>query len=172
MIDKADGWIAALGLVPHPEGGYYRETYGSADLIGPEGLPARFSGRRRASTAIYFLLRGSQHSALHRLRADEIWHHYAGSSLTLHQIRPDGGILQARLGKLAGTDGAPQVLVPAGCWFGATVDDPDSYALVGCTVSPGFVVEDFELGDTAALVAEFPQHEQLIRRLAPPAAAP
>jgi predicted cupin superfamily sugar epimerase len=166
MTATADDVIDALGLVPHPEGGFYREMYRSRDLIPAVGLPARFGGPRPASTAIYFLLRGSQHSALHRLRADELWHHYAGSSLTLHQIHPDGRLTEVRLGRLD-AGGVPQATVPAGCWFGATVDDPHSFALAGCTVSPGFTMKDFELGNPASLVAEFPQHERLIRRLAP-----
>jgi hypothetical protein len=164
MTDTAGYWIDVLGLVAHPEGGYFRETYRAQDVIAAEALPARFGGPRPASTAIYFLLRGSQHSALHRLRADEVWHHYAGSSLTLHQIRSDGRLTEVCLGR-PGTGGVPQVAVPAGCWFGATVDDPRSYALVGCTVSPGFTMEDFELGNRAALVAQYPQHEALIARL-------
>jgi predicted cupin superfamily sugar epimerase len=167
MTDTADRWIDALGLEPHPEGGYFRQTYRSQDVIAAAALPARFGGPRPASTAIYFLLKGSQHSALHRLRADEVWHHYAGASLTLHQIHPDGRLVAARLGRPAGGDAVPQLVVPAGCWFGATVDDTRSYALVGCTVAPGFSFEDFELGDPDSLVALFPRHERLIRRLAP-----
>lgn len=171
MIDTADYWIRTLGLVAHSEGGFFRETYRSADLIKAEHLAARFGGPRPAATAIYYLLRGSQHSALHRLRADEVWHHYAGSSLTLHQIDPDGRLIEARVGRPDGRGAAPQVVVPAGHWFGATVDDPHSYALVGCTVSPGFSPEDFDLGERASLVQEFPQHERLIRRLTSPAPA-
>ena len=169
MPDTAEYWIATLGLVRHPEGGYFRETYRSSDTIAAAGLPPRFNGSRAAGTAIYFLLRGSDQSALHRLRADEVWHHYAGSSLTLHQIHPDGRLIQVRLGRPGGGGGVPQVVVPSGCWFGATVDDPRSYALVGCTVAPGFCMEDFELGDRTALVEQFPQHDALIVRLTLPA---
>ena len=168
MTDTADYWIDALSLVPHPEGGYFRQTYRSENVIAADALPARFGGPRPVSTAIYFLLKGSQCSALHRLRADEVWHHYAGSSLTLHQIHPDGRLIQIRLGKPGVRGGVPLVVVPAGCWFGATVDDQHSYTLAGCTVSPGFTMEDFELGDRVALVEQFPQHEALIMRLTPP----
>jgi predicted cupin superfamily sugar epimerase len=167
MTDTVDNLIDSLGLSPHPEGGYFRETYRSPVVIPAEALPARFGGPRSASTAIYFLLRGSQYSAIHRLRADEVWHHYQGSSVTLYEIHPDGKVVEARLSQPGVVGAAPQHVVTAGCWFGATVDDPREYALVGCTVAPGFTPEDFELGDPAALVAQYPQHERLIRRLAP-----
>ena len=166
MTYTADYWIDSLGLAEHPEGGYFRQTYCSSDAIAADGLPGRFGGPRPVSTAIYYLLRGNQHSALHRLRADEVWHHYAGSSLTLHLIHPDGRLTHSALGTTGGE--APQVVVPAGCWFGATVDDTDSYALVGCTVAPGFRMEDFELGQLASLLEQYPQHEPLIRRLTSP----
>jgi hypothetical protein len=172
MTDTADYWIDTLGLSPHPEGGYFRETFRSPVLIAAEALPARFGGSRPASTAIYFLLKGSQHSALHRLRADEVWHHYQGSSLLLHEIHPDGQLVETRLGQ-PGTPGAVfQHTVAAACWFGATVDDRRGYALVGCTVAPGFAPEDFELGDPDVLIAQYPQHERLIRRLVPPRGRP
>ncbi|MBP1603831.1 MAG: hypothetical protein H6Q09_1003 [Acidobacteria bacterium] len=167
MTDTADGWIDALGLAVHPEGGYFRETYRAGTAVAAGALPACFGGARPVSTAIYFLLRGSQHSALHRLRADEVWHYYQGSSLTLHEIHPDGTAIDVRLGRLGIPGAAPQRIVPAGCWFGATVDDPQACTLVGCTVAPGFTAQDFELGDPAALIAQYPQHAELIRRLAP-----
>ncbi len=172
MTDTAEYWIDALGLSPHPEGGYFRETYRSPVLIAADALPVSFGGSRPASTAIYFLLEGSQHSALHRLRADEVWHYYRGSSLTLHEVHPDGKMVAVRLGP-PGTPGTVyQHTVAAACWFGATVDDPRSYALVGCTVSPGFSPGDFELGDPGVLIALYPQHEPLIRQLAPPGDRP
>jgi predicted cupin superfamily sugar epimerase len=172
VSDAAQYWIDTLRLVPHAEGGFFSESYRSADVIAADALPARFGGARPASTAIYFLLTGSEYSALHRLRADEVWHHYAGSSLTLHRILPGGGLSQARLGRPDVGGGVPQIVVPAGCWFGATVDDARGYALVGCTVAPGFSAEDFELGERARLILEYPQHEALIVRLTrPPQAA-
>src|SRR4029077_9036605 len=83
-------WIASLGLVPHPEGGFYRETYRAQERIAADHLPARFGGARACSTAIYFLLPGDQVSALHRIKSDEIWHFYAGGALTLTLIHSDG----------------------------------------------------------------------------------
>ena len=90
MLRTAADWICALGLIPHPEGGFYRETYRSAETIDAPDLPSRFGGPRAHSTAIYFLLPGDQISALHRIKSDEVWHFYAGSPVTLTLIHPDG----------------------------------------------------------------------------------
>ena len=158
-------WIQALGLVPHPEGGYFRETYRSAEVLETRHLPARFSGPRAHSTAIYFLLPGDQISALHRIKSDEIWHFYAGTTLTLTLIHPDGRLDTLRLGSEPERGEAFQAVVPEGCWYGAAVDDTRSYALVGGTVSPGFDFADFELADRATLLAAFPQHREAILRL-------
>jgi hypothetical protein len=165
-VKDADGWIRALDLQPHPEGGFFRETYRSADAIDAGCLPARFPGTRPCSTAIYFLLRGDQRSALHRLRADEMWHFYAGGALTLHVIDRNGRLSVPVLGPDIERGESFQVVVKAGCWFGATVNDAASYTLAGCTVSPGFGLEDFELGDREALVRLYPDHAALIVRLA------
>ena len=154
----AAAWIGLLDLAPHPEGGYYRETYRSADTIPTAGGP------RALSTAIYFLLPGDQVSALHRIRSDEVWHFYAGSALTLFVIHR-GHLVRTRLGPDADAGERFQTLVPAGAWYGAAVDDPASYALVGGTVAPGFDFADFELGPRAALTREFPQHRAVIERL-------
>ena len=165
MGRKGEEWVSLLGLVAHPEGGFYRETYRAAEVIAAEHLPERFGGARACSTAIYFLLPGDQVSVLHRIKSDEIWHFYAGSSLTLTVIHPDGGLESKRLGADPGRGESFQVLVPAGCWYGAAVDDPSSYALVGGTVAPGFDFADFELADRRVLLEQFPQHRPTILRL-------
>jgi predicted cupin superfamily sugar epimerase len=164
MNAEAQRWIEALRLQPHPEGGYYREVYRSSQrLLGC--CLFQHEGPRVAATAIYFLLPGEQFSALHRLRSDEIWHFYAGSPLTIHVIDPQGNLSQLKLGKDIENGESFQVVVPAGCWFGATVDEPDGYTLVGCTVAPGFEFEDFELGSRQQLIEQYPQHRELIERL-------
>ena len=161
----AADWIASLGLVPHPEGGFYRETYRAQEIVAANHLPARFGGPRACSTAIYFLLPGDQVSALHRIKSDDIWHFYAGTALTLTLIHSDGRLETPRLGPDPGRGESFQALVPAGCWYGAAVDDPGGYALVGGTVAPGFDFADFELADRHTLLASFPQHRQTILRL-------
>jgi predicted cupin superfamily sugar epimerase len=162
MARTAAEWIAFMRLAPHPEGGFYRETYRAREVIAGDHLPTRFGGARACSTAIYFLLPGDQISALHRIKSDEVWHFYGGSALTLTLIHSDGRLEAHRLGPDAERGESFQVLVPAGCWYGASVDDPDSYALVGGTVAPGFDFADFELADRQALLATFPQHREAI----------
>jgi predicted cupin superfamily sugar epimerase len=164
-VKSAAEWIAGLGLVAHPEGGFYRETYRAREVIAADHLPARFGGARAVSTAIYFLLPGDQVSALHRIKSDEVWHFYAGSALGLTLIHPDGRLEERRLGADPERGESFQALVPAGCWYGAAVDDPSAYALVGGTVAPGFDFADFELADRAALLDAFPQHRAAILRL-------
>ena len=168
MSRSAGDWIKALVLQRHPEGGYYRETYRSDDQISAEALPDRFSGPRSVSTAIAFLLPGDEISALHRIKSDEVWHHYAGSALTVHVIDPDGSYRGLSLGNDLHAGESLQAVVPAGRWFGATVDDEASYALVGCTVSPGFDFDDFELGVRTDLIERYPQHRSIIERLTRP----
>jgi hypothetical protein len=165
LVRDADYWIERLGLAEHPEGGYFRRTYRSNEEISLDGLPSRFSGPRAFSTSIYFLLKGGQFSALHRIKSDELWHFYAGSSLTIHAIDQVGGLTRMKLGSDLENGEAFQRLVAARCWFGATVDDPASYSLVGCTVAPGFDFQDFELGNRKALTDQYPQHRSVIERL-------
>jgi predicted cupin superfamily sugar epimerase len=169
MIKDAAYWIAKLGLEPHPEGGYYRQTY-RADLLLPhEALPCSFSGPRPASTAIYFLLEGTDFSAFHRLRSDELWHFYVGVSLTVHVIDADGADAQIRLGNDPEAGEVLQAVVKSGCWFASQIAtrirDEKSFALVGCTVAPGFDFEDFELAERAKLVKLYPQHRDVITKL-------
>ena len=167
-MKDATYWRATLGLEPHPDGGYYRETYRSNAWLPQGSLPEGFSGPRQASTAIYFLLDGRGFNHMHRLKSDEMWHFYTGSSLTIHIILEDGANSQIRLGPETEAGQAFQRVVPAGCWFGATVDDPESFSLVGCTVAPGFDFEDFEMGNRGHLLARYPQHAAIIQRLTRP----
>ena len=153
-MKTAAEWIDSLGLRKHPEGGYYRETYRSETPFAGPG----FAGPRAVSTAIYFLLPAGEVSALHRIQSDELWHFYAGQPLTIQVIAAAG---RATTTLLSGDQ--PQAIVPAGCWFGATV--ASEYALVGCTVAPGFDFRDFEMGDRTALLAAYPQHRLIIERL-------
>ena len=148
-MKTAQNWIESLGLVTHPEGGYYRETYRSTATIGD----------RAVSTAIYFLLPAGEVSALHRIKSDELWHFYGGNSLTIHSIAGQYSTIELSADN-------PQAVVPAGNWFGATVET--GYALVGCTVAPGFDFRDFEMAERTALLARYPQHRAVIERLTKP----
>jgi predicted cupin superfamily sugar epimerase len=164
-MNEAHSWIERLQLRPHPEGGYYRQTYRSNESIASQHLPSRFGGDRAFSTAIYFLLEGEDFSALHTIKQDEVWHFYAGSSLTVHVFDPDGTHRAIRLGTDWGKGEEPQAVVRAGRLFGAILNDPKSYALVGCTVAPGFDFADFDMPSREALCARYPQHRELIERL-------
>jgi uncharacterized protein len=166
MIRDAVYWIQALKLTRHPEGGYFRRTYQASGRVEKENLPERFQGPRHFSTAIIYLLPGHEVSRFHRLKADEIWHFHAGSGLTLYIIDPTGKLVLRKLGADHERGEAFQVVILSGCWFGATVDDPSSYALVGCTVAPGFEYDDFELGARGSLLATYPEHRWIIDRLA------
>jgi predicted cupin superfamily sugar epimerase len=165
-VDKnARYWIEKLQLEAHPEGGYFRQAY-QAELVLPKAaLPAGFTGARAASTAIYFLLEGKNFSAFHRLRSDEVWHFYAGEPLVVHMIEPDGEYSAILLGRDLEAGQGPQAVVRAGCWFASHVADWKSFALVGCTVAPGFDFDDFELGKREELGTRYPQHRELIERL-------
>jgi uncharacterized protein len=163
-MEAAQHWIDRLNLEPHPEGGWYRQTYRAPLTLPHSALPG-YGGDRPASTAIYFLLAGNQFSAFHRLRSDEVWHFYAGSGLIVHVITPAGEYQQILLGSNVAGGEDFQAVVPAGCWFGSSLRQPDTYALVGCTVAPGFDFADFEIAKGDELTAHYPQHRNIIERL-------
>jgi len=162
MSESAATLIRRLGLLPHPEGGHYRETYRAA------GTVIRADGAHRAaSTAIYYLLCDGAWSTWHRIRADELWHFHAGSPLHIHVLAPEGGYRRLRLGNALEDPGAEfQAVVPAGSWFAAELTEPDGYALAGCTVAPGFEFSEFELADASELRRLYPAQAGLIARLA------
>lgn len=145
---KADEVIDILGLEPHPEGGFYRETY-----------------RSPHSTAIYFLLTPGNFSALHRIRSDELWHFYSGDPLTIVEILGDGSVKRTILGNDMAKGEVPQYAVNANTWFGSYLNEGGSFGLVGCTVSPVFEFKDLELGKREALLKEFPKAAQTITKL-------
>ena len=156
----AEDWITRLQLEPHPEGGYFRRSY-TAELT--LALPDR-AGPRPVATAIYYLLKSGQRSRLHRLKSDELWHFYTGSPLTVHVLDGEGQYVARSLGHDPTLDQQFQLSISAGCWFGATVDDPAGFSLVGCTVAPGFDFADFELANRSALVRQYPHHIGIIEQ--------
>jgi uncharacterized protein len=165
LNQNAQYWIDRLGLSPHPEGGHYRATYKSDLTIDRGALPPRFHGNRSASTAIYFLLEGRDFSAFHRIAADEVWHFYTGSALIVYVIDTEGNLSELHIGDRPAVGEAFQAVVKAGCWFASRLKDGAGFALVGCTVAPGFEFADFELAARAELIATYPMHRNLIEEL-------
>jgi uncharacterized protein len=157
-------FIDALNLQPHPEGGWFKETYRSEEVILQNHLPGRFSGSRSFSTAIYFLLEGKSFSAFHRIRSDELWHFYYGSVISIYVIMPDGDSQIIKLGQDIQAGERMQAVVQAGCWFASEVTDAGSFSLAGCTVAPGFDFADFKLANRGELLKLFPQHEHWITK--------
>jgi len=164
MTKDANYWIKKLNLEPHPEGGFYRQTYKADQVLLREALP-QFPGPRPASTAIYFLLEQESFSAFHRLRSDELWHFYAGAPLVVHVISESGEYSKILLGSDPEAGEALQAVVKAGSWFASHLADGKSFALVGCTVAPGFDFDDFELAKRDELTRRYPQHRQVIEKL-------
>lgn len=163
-MPESRAWIERLGLLPHPEGGYYREVYRSTGGIPGGALPERF-GRdpRPFGTSIYFLLEGDGVSRFHRINQDEIWNHHHGSGLLIHVIDPGGGYTVHNLG--AGPDASPQFTVPAGCFFAAEVAGKGSFSLAGCTCCPGFSFDDLFIPTRSELLGLFPHLHETITRL-------
>ncbi|MFY0688455.1 MAG: cupin domain-containing protein [Cyclobacteriaceae bacterium] len=153
--------VKQLDLLPHPEGGFYRETYRSKGNFIPKQL--EIESERSYSTAIYFMLTKGSFSAFHRIKQDEIWHFYAGHPIKLHMISPNGHYTSQLIGINFAQGELPQFMVPANYWFASEVKD--HYALAGCTVAPGFDFEDFDLADRQALIKSFPDHHEIITRL-------
>ncbi|MBN8217658.1 MAG: cupin domain-containing protein [Spirochaetes bacterium] len=157
--------IRLLGLMPHPEGGFYRETYRSGGILPRAQLPPGFSGDAPFSTAIYFLLTKDAFSSFHRIRSDELWHFYSGDPLEVHLLSPGTGHRLLELGPELERGQAFQGCVEAGAWFGARVRPGGAWSLVGCTVAPGFRFEDFELARREALARQFPDQRNLVHDL-------
>jgi predicted cupin superfamily sugar epimerase len=150
----AEYYIRTLQLLPHPEGGYYKETYRSQTKVDT------ISGARNASTAIYFLLEEGNFSAFHKIKSDELWHFYAGDILEVIEISQKGELKITELGK----DNF-QYCVPAGNWFGSRVKNGGKFSLVGCTVAPGFDFADFEMAEQNKLKDAYPQHKKVIKEM-------
>ncbi len=159
-MKTANYWIEKLKLLPHPEGGYYKEVYRSTEEVVAELLPLQRTGIRSINTAIYYLLEKENFSAFHRIKSDEIWHFYDGKPLIIYVIDKKGKLEELFLDK-----DNPMQIVPKNTWFAAELKDKNSFALLGCTVAPGFDFEDFEIGERSRLLSEYPDHKILIERL-------
>jgi len=145
-----------MNLVPHPEGGYYRETY----RTGETTMTSR-GKRRNLSTAIYYLLENDDKSHFHRLESDEMWFFHQGESMEIVLIS-DGQEKICFLGNDIDQGETPQVIIPAGTWFAAGIKGLQGYSLVSCTVSPGFDFSDFEMADREKLIAAYPDLQEVI----------
>jgi predicted cupin superfamily sugar epimerase len=168
MHDAVKQIVERFKLIPHPEGGYYREVYRSPLEIQHPGVDARHDPSRRGSTFIYFLLGATDFSAFHRVRwSDEVWHLYAGGPLELHTIDAQHRYAQHVLtGDLE--RGEPAHVVPAGCWQATRLAPGAKWAFCGCTVAPGFDFADFELAEGPELAARHPAHATRIARMSRP----
>lgn len=157
--------IEQLQLQPHPEGGYFRETYRCDGKILQAELGNSYSGDRNYATSIYFLLTYGNFSAFHKIVQDEQWHFYEGSPILLHMISPMGVYTKIWIGRDLSRGEVPQFTVPGGYWFASEVTLPGSFALAGCTVAPGFDFADFTLPSREELTSEYPKYKEVIHRL-------
>jgi predicted cupin superfamily sugar epimerase len=156
-------YIQQLKMQAHPEGGWYAETYRSE--LQKEFPEAGIPKFRNLCTAIYFLLPEGKFSAFHRIKSDEIWHHYDGGILHIAVIYPDGKLEVLKLGKDFHQACRPQHIVPAGAWFASYPERGSGFVLCGCTVAPGFDFDDFEMAGREQLITSYPQHKALISLL-------
>lgn len=167
-MPSADELIAHLNLQPHPkEGGYFRETYRSRHHLDTSNLPGDYGSARSLSTAIYYLLKPGTFSALHRLKSDEVFHFYLGDPVRMLQLDADGKGRTLVLGPNVMKGHEVQTLVPAGVWQGSMLEPGGKFALLGCTVAPGFDYADYEEG-TRALAGQYAEFASLIYALTTP----
>lgn len=164
---EARVWTERLGLERHPEGGWYRQIYRADETLPATALPPRYGGARASATVIHYLLEHPDVSRLHRLASDEIWHFHAGSPLRVVTFGDDGERRDFDLGPDPSAGERFVAVVPRGRWFGAYLPR-GGWALVSCTVTPGFEFDDFELAHRGALLERWPQHCKVVERLTAP----
>ena len=158
-MNNKEYWIKKLNLIPHPEGGYYKEVAQSTHK-----LKTHDGRERKQYTSIYFLLDTESPSHFHRLTSDEIWYFHTGASLIVHMLTSEGTYEKVKLGTSLQHDEQLQFIVPKGTIFGSTVEN--GYSLVSCMVAPGFEFSDFELFTQEKLLTKYPDQEAVIRQLA------
>lgn len=161
-----DDIVRLLALEPHPtEGGYFVETHRTDESVAADALPGRYGGDRDHGTAIYYLLTPDTFSALHRLASDEVFHFYLGDPVEQLHLFADGGGRTVVLGTDLAAGQRPQQVVPRGVWQGARLAAGGRFALMGCTVAPGFDFRDYEHGERAALTGAYPAFAAEIAKL-------
>ena len=159
-MQNAEYFIKHLNLLPHPEGGYYRQTCQSDENVSFD----RFDGSRLLWTSIYFLLRDGEISHFHRLLSDELWYYHGDSALSIYIIDADGKLQIRQLGLNVDNGEEPQILVPRGTIFGSKMNNP-GFSLVGCMVSPGFDFHDFEMLKKVDMLRDYPQYAEIIEEM-------
>lgn|SRR5512133_2367626 len=162
---SADDIKKQLGLVAHPEGGFYVQTYKSQDRLPKDSVDKRYAGARAAGTAIYYLLEPGTFSEMHRLKSDEIFHFYLGDPVEMLQLWPDGSSRRVVLGSDLKGGQNLQVVVPKDVWQGSHLVEGGRLALLGCTVAPGFEFEDYASGSRESLIRQYPREQELIAKL-------
>jgi predicted cupin superfamily sugar epimerase len=161
----ADDLKKKLGLAAHPEGGFYVQTYKSGERIPGESLDSRYGSARSTSTAIYYLLEPRTFSEMHRLKSDEIFHFYLGDPVEMLQLWPDGSSRRVVLGSDLASGNSLQQVVPKDVWQGSYLLEGGRFALLGCTVAPGFEFEDYQSGTRDGLIRQYPREQDLIAKL-------
>lgn len=155
-----------LGLVPLPEeGGYYREVYRSEEKIPKLALPERYDGDRNFGTDIFFLIHKGEVSKFHRLKSDEIWYHHLGGPITVVELVLEGEVRRVEIGSDLLRGQRLKYIFKRGSWFGAYTNPGVEFALLSCTVIPGFEFRDFEVGKRDALLKVYPHAREEIERL-------
>lgn len=165
MEKNSQYWIDKLSLLKHPEGGYYKEIYRSDGSFDFSKDSTEFIGKRNYATSIYFLLEGNNFSAFHKIKSDEIWHFYQGNCLIIYSLDEKGILKEHKLGSNLELGESLQLMIPKNTWFAAKLQSEDGFALVGCTVSPGFDFCDFEMAHKTQLLTTYPQHAKVIEML-------
>lgn len=163
-MKNADHYISLLKLEQHIEGGYYKRSYESNLKVNP--VSSNTPDTRLAGSAIYYLLKNNHFSAWHRLKSDEVWHFYDGdSAVVVYMLNHHGQLEKHLLGHPGRTPGAMfQLAIHANTWFAAELTDKSSFALLGCTVTPGFTFDDFELAKTDELTKLYPKYRDIIKQ--------
>lgn len=166
-MPTAEEYAQSLNLQRHPEGGRFAESYLSTKTINRNEMQEE-AEKRNLWTSIYYLLTKGEVSHFHKLKSEEIWYLHDGGPLDIHMIHPDGTYEVGKLGRDVANGEQPQILIPAGVIFGAALHKDTEFALAGCMVAPGFDYADFTLMERADLLAIFPMHEQIIKKLTRP----
>ncbi len=157
-------WINHLDLLPHPEGGYFKEVYRSQEILNQSALDERFKGNRVYYTSIYFLITSNNPSKFHKVMADELWHFLYGNKIKMHFIDRNGNYYTVKLGLDIENGESPTHLVPHNTWMAAEIISDDSYGLVGCTTAPGFEFDDFIMADRSKLSDNYPDLKSIIHK--------